>query len=224
MRVLAVDPATQSGWAAGDGDSFERRSVDSGAFRMPKRPTLGERLVIFSDTLRELIEHFKPDLIAYEKPYWPQPKDAQSLLPRLKAALASPNPKAIIAGLVKEIEEDGGPQISVENLQFLQKVEGILIHTATSTPLPGGNGAPTPYEAYASSSWRVTALGYGRAPKGSPPGFLKKAMVARAKQLGYPVGSEDQADAIGILMHALHGAPANARAQFDLLDHAGADL
>lgn len=157
---------------------------------MPKRDVLGERLLIFHDTLTEIIGHYSPELIAYERPYFPQLKP----------------PKAKVEG-----EEDDKPEfkISIHNLIFLQKVEGIVELTATRLRLP--------YEDYASTSWRLTALKMGRAPRDAEPGFLKKAMVRRARQLGYDPKSEDEADAIGILMHALHGEPANKRAQGDLL-------
>lgn len=152
---------------------------------MLKRPALGERLLMFHDTLTEIVEFYRKKepigLIAYELPYWPQP-------PKVGAP---------------------PPKISAENLQFLQKVEGILQMTATRLKIP--------YEGYWPASWRVTALGMGFAPKGSPDGTLKKMMVQRAKALGFHVNSEDEADAIGILMHSLHGKPANARNQPDLL-------
>lgn len=190
MKVMALDQASATGYAVGDGDSFERRTVESGIFKMPKRPVLGERLVIFADTLTELIDHYHPELIAYETPYSPPPFNP-------KALNAKPN------------------KVSIETLNMLQKIEAMLIYVATKKGLP--------YESYVSASWRVTALGMGRAPKGSPDGTLKKMMVARAKALGFKVESEDEADAIGILLHALHGKPASARAQADLLDM-GTDL
>lgn len=188
MRILALDQATQSGWAFGDEHSFEAKTVDSGIFRMPKRPFLGERLLIFGTTLNELMDFHKPDLIAYERPYWPQPRKK------------------------KDSDEDEKSKVSVEVLQFLQKVAGILEFMASWKGLP--------YESYASSSWRKTAVGYGYAPPGAEPDHMKKAMVRKARILGYDPKSFDQADAIGILLHALHGPPANARAQIDLLEMA----
>lgn len=209
--ILALDQATQSGWAVGDEKAIDDRKIESGIFKMPKRPFLGERLVIFRTTLNELIDFYKPRMIAFERPYWPQRRDPAALLPRLKAAIHKP---AILHSIISEIENDHAPQISAENLQFLTKVEGMIEEAATARGLP--------YEAYASSSWRVTAIGYGRAPKGAEKDHMKKAMVARAKALGYKPNSDDEADAIGILLHALTGEPAMKRAQGDLLAQAGA--
>lgn len=192
MKVLAIDQASASGWAVGDANSIVDKTVESGVFKMPKRPILGERLVIFHDTLSELIEFYRPTLIAYETPYSPPPF----------------NPHAPGAAEKRS-------KISVETLNLLQKIEGMLIFTATKHNVE--------YESYMSASWRVTALGMGRAPKGSDPGILKRMMVAKARALGFEPGSEDEADAIGILIHATMGKPAAARAQFDLLDMA-ADL
>lgn len=88
--------------------------------------------------------------------------------------------------------------------EFLLKLAGIVGLVAAKRLLP--------VEEYGPSSWRKTALGHGH------PDEPKKAMRLRAKQLGYNVEVDDESDAIGILMHALHGPPANARAQTDLLD------
>ena len=59
-------------------------------------------------------------------------------------------------------------------------------------------------------------------PAGAVTDF-KKLMMAQARRLGYAVADDNEADAIGMLIHMLHGAPANARAQMDLLDRV-ADL
>jgi len=215
MRILALDAATQTGYAVGDNRSLENRSIESGIFKMPKRDVLGERLVIFHDTLSELIEHYKPDLIAYERPYVPAPGAPRGavMVERAVAILSRSASIGQAVGILRaEAKKDGPPPIDVNTLNFLQKVEGMLIYTATARKLP--------YEAYASASWRKTALGYSRAPKGSPDGFLKKAMKTRAVGLGFDPQSYDESDAIGILIHALHGPPANERAQGDLLEMA----
>lgn len=190
-KILALDQATQTGYAVGDAHSFENRTVESGVFKMPKRTFIGERLLIFETTLIEIVQHYKPVMIVWETPYWPQPRER-------KTKPGEP--------------EDDRVRVSAEVLQFLQKVEGVLQKTVASLQLPG--------ESYYPASWRKTALGYGRKPYGAPADHMKKAMVARARQLGYAPGSEDEADAIGILMHALHGPPANERAQGDIFKQA----
>lgn len=216
MRVLALDQATQSGWAVGNQDSFQDRTVDHGVFRMPKRMTLGERLISFDDQLVERIEYFEPDMIAYEEPYWPHPGASRGGLPlglALSLMRQIAKDEIRIEDAIKiasaKADEDDGPKISADTLQFLQKVEAMVQMRAARAAIP--------VECYRSSTWRLTALGMGRAPKGSPPGTLKKMMVAKARALGYQPESEDAADAIGILMHALHGKAAAERAQGDLL-------
>lgn len=184
MRILAIDQATRSGWAFGVECSDEKYQF--GSFRMPKRDAAGERLLIFQDTLVELIERLRPDLVAYEAIYMP---------------VGEHNAKA---------QGDGEKRIkfNVQTMGFLKNLEGVLICTTARY------GIPT--EHFPSSSWRVTALGFGRLPAGSTDDF-KKLMKQRAKALGYAVSDDNESDAIGMLLHMLHGAPANARAQGDLL-------
>lgn len=158
-----------------------------GSFRMPKRDDNGERLVIFRDGLVGLIEEHQPDLIAYEQPYMP---------------LGTPQKVA------KGGEAQRAP-FSPKTISFLLHIEGVLIETTARHLVPT--------EHYPSSSWRTTALGMGRLPPGAQQGEFKRMMIRRAKALGYEVADDNEADAIGILMHLLMGAPAAKRAQGDLL-------
>lgn len=220
MKILALDQATKTGWAVGDETSLERRAIEFGVFKMPKRDVLGDRLMIFRSTLNEIIDHYQPELIAYERPYWPQPGAPRGFVAigKVIARLRSGSSAGSIIGWLNavEAEEGGPPKISADTLQFLQKVEGLVITTATERHLP--------YEGYASQSWRKTAVGYGHAPPGAEDEHMKKAMMAKAKLLGYKPDSYDESDAIGILIHALHGPPGSARAQGDLLKMAEASL
>lgn len=165
-----------------------------GSFRMPKRDDPGERLVIFRDGLVDLIETHKPDLIAFETPYMP---------------IGLHNAKPVAEGAKARMP------FSPKTISFLKWIEGVLIETTARYGIPTEN--------FPSSSWRVTALGFGRLPPGSEEDF-KKLMVRKAKALGYPVADDNEADAIGMLMHMLHGAPANERAQGDLLAMAAGKL
>lgn len=188
MRILAIDQATRSGWAFGIERSEEKYQF--GSFRMPKRDASGERLVIFRDSLVELIERLHPDLVAYEAIYMPVGEHN-----------AKPGGKQKI-------------RFNVQTMGFLKNLEGVLIETTARY------GIPT--EHFPSSSWRVTALGYGRMPANAPDDAdFKKLMKAKAKQLGYDVKDDNESDAIGMLIHMLFGAPANARAQGDLLTRVG---
>lgn len=157
-----------------------------GSFRMPKRDETGERLVIFRDGLVGLIEANQPDLVAYETPFFPVGNQA--------SAAGEPGKK--------------GARFNVNTIKLLHNLEGVLIETTARYSIPT--------EHFPSSSWRVTALGYGRLPAGSQEDF-KKLMIKRARMLGYDVKDDNEADAIGMLMHMLHGGPAAKRAQGDLL-------
>ena len=113
-------------------------------------------------------------------------------------------------GNTKEKQDGGsrGARFSIVTTKFLHNLEGVLIEATARHSIPT--------EHYPSSSWRVTALGFGRRQPGSTENF-KQLMMKRCRALGYDVKDDNEADAIGLLLHLLHGAPAAARAQGDLL-------
>lgn len=189
MRILAIDQATRSGWSFGEERSTAR--YEFGSFRMPKRDWKGERLVIFRDSLNDLIERFQPDLVGYERPL------------------------VTMLGSNKTIGDKQKP-FNLETIQFLLNLEGVLIETTARHSIQT--------EHYPSSSWRKTALGMGRLPPGAPQGEFKRMMIRRANALGYDVKDDNEADAIGILLHMIFGAPAATRAQGDLLAMESAKL
>lgn len=176
------------------GDERSDAKYHFGSFRMPKRDDPGERLVIFRDGLAELIEKYHPDIAAYETPFFPVGGESRPASPEQKPKRAAFNPKVI---------------------RFLLQLEGVLIETTARHSIPT--------EHFPSSSWRVTALGMGRLPAGAPEDF-KALMKKRARLLGYDVADDNEADAIGILIHMLHGGPAAKRAQGDLLAMESAKL
>lgn len=222
MRILALDQATMTGWAVGDGRSLdpcargEPATIDFGRFKMPKRSVQGERLHIFRASLAERVDYFKPELIAAEEPYWPPPGEAsdQTIIGGFMAAQDAIGRRDWRAALAifknYSAKNTKRPKTSSDVLQFLQRIYGVLEEFASDVGLP--------LETYRSPSWRKTALGHGF------PENPKKAMILRARNLGLKVEGDDDADAIGILIHALHGEPANARAQGDLLEMARASL
>lgn len=195
IRILCIDQATRSGWSFGIEHSQERYLF--GSFRMPKRDAPGERLVIFRDGLEELIIAHRPDILAYESPFVPVGQQGQ------------------------QPEKGPGPRraaFNVNTIKFLLNLEGVLLEVASRHDLTA--------EHYPSSSWRVTALGMGRLPPGAADAGMdfKKMMKTKARQLGYEVADDNEADAIGILIHMLNGPPAAARQQGDLLAMAGSGL
>lgn len=197
MKALALDQSTVTGWALGEDHSQEKYLF--GSFRMPKRDDNGERLVIFRDGLVDLIETHKPDIIALETPFFPVGE--QAMRPE-KPGTGKPRRAAF----------------NVKTIRFLLNLEGVLRETAARHDVPT--------EDYPSSSWRVTALGMGRLPPGAADAGMdfKKMMKQKARALGYDVRDDNEADAIGILLHCLHGAPAAQRAQGDLLSMAAGGL
>lgn len=199
LKGLTLDQATQTGWAAGTGRDLENRTIEFGLLRIPKRDDPGERLKIFRQNLIDLIDYSKPDLVGYETPYWPRPPTKDQLN-----------------------DPDFAPpsNINQETLQFLQWVRAIVMTTCAEMSVP--------CEHYAPSSWRKTAIGFGRAPKIDPitnakpdSEFMKRAMKKRAESMGYTIDAFDESDAIGMLIHLLAGKPALERMQGDLLQHAG---
>ena len=176
FSVLAIDQATTSGWAFGDG-----KSTIFGHLKMPKRRD-GERLSWLFDQLSALIDLHQPDLIVHEEAFFPV----------------------------------GSGQFNTKTISWLQKVEGVVMLAAARKYRD--------LECYPSSTWRMSFLGYARKPKGASADFMKRATIARVKLLGYNGVTNDEADAIGLLHHALHGEPAMLRRQGDLLAMAAKDL
>lgn len=199
VRVLALDQATQTGWATGTGRDLEDKTIAFGLLRIPKRDDPGERLKIFRQNLIDLIDFYKPDLVAFETPYWPRPPTKEQL---------------------NDPDFEPPSNINQETLQFLQWVRAIVMTTCAEMSVPS--------EHYAPSSWRKTAIGFGRAPKIDPltnakpdSEYMKRAMKKRAESMGYAIEAFDESDAIGILIHALSGKPAVSRMQDDLFQSAG---
>lgn len=208
MKVLAFDQATSlTGWAAGS-NRTERGGFDFGSIRVPKREAFGERLAYLHGTIAKLIERYQPDMLAFEEPFFPVARhDAVSARAPGGRSFLPPEAEPEAAG-------GRGASFNAETVKQLQMVKGTIITLAALYSIPA--------EGYASSQWRVTLLGYGRPPKGSPPTFdFKREARKRVQALGYDVDVDDQAEAIGILMHALHGPQAAARAQGDLLSMIG---
>lgn len=199
--VLAFDQATLTGWTFG-GTKIELKDWQSGHFQSPKRPEVGERLLIVYDSARSLIERFKPDLMAWEIPYdptWDAVNDAR-------------------AGKEQRVFANR------DTMNFLQQVAGAIQMAAAR------HGVPT--EAYPPQSWQATlklpppppsvaeelAAMTDERKRFAAKRKWKKAEIVRAVQrLGGDVKTSDEADAWGICLHACRGKPAVKRAQGDLL-------
>ena len=69
MRVLGVDPGlTRCGVGVVDGaPGRPLQLVHVGVIRTPPDDELGRRLMVIADTLAELIEHHRPDVVAVER-------------------------------------------------------------------------------------------------------------------------------------------------------------
>lgn len=200
-KVLALDQATTSGWCFG-GTKIDLKDWQIGRFQAPKRPEVGERLLIVFDSTRALIERFKPDLMAFEAPYDPT-----------YDAIADAR-----AGKEQRVFANR------DTMNFLQQVAGAIQMAAAR------HGVPT--EAYPPQSWQSTlklpppppslveevAAMPDEKKRFAAKRKWKKAEIVRAVQrLGGMVDTSDEADAWGICLHACHGKPAVKRAQGDLL-------
>ena len=206
-KVLALDQATRTGWCVG-GTQLPFAEWQFGFFKAPPRDELGERLLIVYDTVRGLIKEHKPDLVAYETPYDPT------------------------YDVVEALKQGKTPRTTGTNrgtMNFLQQVRGAVAMAAARTS--------TPTEEYTPQSWAAT-LRLPEAPKiflgkdrltpldgealiTARKKWRKRAIFQRALQFGCLVQIEDEGDAFGICLHALHGRPASERAQLSLLDEAG---
>lgn len=178
FKVLAVDQATATGWAVGDGGP-----ITFGTIKMPKRPD-GERLQFLYYHLMGLVEVHKPDQVVFETPFFPV--------------------------------GSAGAKFNTATVSWLAKVAGVVQMAAAAFAVPS--------EDYAPSTWRLSFLGYGRKPKGTSDKYMKDQTLAKVRLLGFQAKNTDEADAIGLLHHALYGEPAMLRRQGDLLEMAAKDL
>lgn len=188
--VLAIDQSsTNNGWTFGS-TSLDLKAWTTGKFRVPKRPEIGERLIIMEDTLLELIDRFDPDLLVHEKPFDPTWSEA----------------KADHAG--KPVRR----QFNRKTMQLLQKVEGVVLMAAARRGLA--------VEAYEARSWQATLNLPKVAYDPSDANAKKKLVRQAVRMMGANVETFDEADSWGICYHALHGKPGMERAQHDLFERA----
>lgn len=110
----------------------------------------------------------------------------------------------------------GGARFNPDVIRWSAKVEGVIEMAASAVGCP--------LDVYSPDAWRGTLLGYSRRPKGSEKDHMKVAVIQRLRSFGHKIENDDQADAIGLMYHALHGAPASARKQGDLLAMASGNL
>lgn len=215
MRVLSFDQATATtGWAFGNEDSTTRENSNNrysfGTIKAPKRDEFGERLAAIWRAIHHLITTLQPDAIGYEEPYFPMQGAGG-----FKTKTAFKPAQGFLPAEVDQHQDEHAEKarFNPETLKQLQMVKGILITQAALHGIPVYGCTP--------SQWRVTVLGYGRAPKGAEGDYMKKAVLRKLQTMGFEVTSHDASDAIGILIHTLHGKQAAARKQGDLLDLAG---
>lgn len=205
LKALVFDQSTTvSGWASGTVDDVTSRKCKSGTIRNPKREHLGERLAYLHVAAAKLIEEHQPDMIGVEEPFFPV-----NMSPKVVPGGFVPASGFLNAEVRQEAAPVRGAAFNPDTIKALQMVKGTIITLAALYSLP--------CEVYAPASWRKTLLGIARAPKGSEDNIMKKLCRQRVKAMGYDTGSEDEAEAIGILVHALTGPEAAKRAQGDLL-------
>lgn len=209
MKVLAFDQSSSTtGFAIGESGG-DPRSYQFGSIKIPKREAFGERLAILHAELVKLIERSEPDLVAYE--------DTVLMLHGQGGVVRSQfGQRGFLPDGVPEAGEKARHAFNPDVMMKLQQVKAIVI------TVPALYGIPT--EGYASATWRKVVLGYARPPKGAPDRFMKIEVRRRMKALGYETGGDDESDALGVLMCALHGPEASRRAQGNLLEMAGASL
>ncbi len=196
MRILTLDQSTRTGWALGSDEKDADGKAPKFLFGSFRMPK--------RDDPGERLVIFRDGLVELIDKYQP-------------TIAAYETPFFPVGNVPEKDKQDGKGRaaFNVNTIKFLHNLEGVLIETTARY------GIPT--ESVTSSSWRVTALGMGRLPQGSQQDF-KTLMKKRARMLGYDVADDNEADAIGILLHELYGPPAAKRAQGDLLSMVAGQL
>ncbi len=199
--LLGMDASTSVvGWAAGS----ETTKFLSGSITAPKNLTLGERLNLIYSEVDSLVLRVAPDLIMVEEPFFPIDMQRGFDKPAAPGEQGEPAPKKKRAAF------------DPATIKALQKVAGILEAVAAKHSIP--------LDFCQSQAWRRTFFGFGAAPKGDPSWDWKREAIRRARALGYDPQNADEAEAIGVTYHGLHGAPAAERKQGDLLAMAKSSL
>lgn len=205
MRILAFDQSSRTGWASG-ADNVPMKQWSVGMFRAPRRPEEGERLIIVEDSVLELIDRFSPNLLVFETPYDPSWDNARRL----------------------QKGDDVRVEYSRSTMNFLISVRAAIIMAAARRSIPT--------EDYGTRTWRsILKLPPPPIPpthdsRGNPmtPAkarewqrkWIKAATLKKVRAMGIAAETEDQADAAGLCLYALHGKPAAARGQNDLFEMA----
>lgn len=71
MRILGIDPGyALVGFGIIDYDGYNSKIVDYGVISTPKEETLPNRLFIIYQTLKKIIETFKPDVVSVEELFY----------------------------------------------------------------------------------------------------------------------------------------------------------
>ena len=79
MKILGIDPGLQvCGYACMEAGDGEEKLVEAGVFRTPNDLLLAERLNRIAADVSEILENFKPDIVAVEELYshYAHPKTA----------------------------------------------------------------------------------------------------------------------------------------------------
>ena len=194
MNILGLDQATTTGWAVCPDDpaQFTPEVVRLGHFKAPKRPLQSERLAHIHRSLTDLVGRFDPGLIVIEQPFFPWQGTGGSAAPAADGA----EPK--------------------RSKWTFNKDTVIWLHMIKGVPR-AFCGAPTiPFEDSPPQSWRKTFTGWGFAPQGEDENWMKREVMALAKKQGFEPSIQDEADALGVLKHAIVGPPGHKRRQGDL--------
>lgn len=191
-KIIALDQASTTGWACGfdDPERFTPEFVVKGHFRAPKRPLDSERLAHIHASVIELARRFEPSLIVIEEPFFPW--------------------QGTGGAQAKEGEEGKRSkwQFNLTTVKWLQMVKGVVLSVCGELSIP--------FEEYPPQSWRKTFTGWGFAPQGEDENWMKREVLAIARRQGFEPAIQDEADALGILKHAIAGPPGHQRRQGDL--------
>ena len=71
MRILGIDPGyALVGYGIIDYDGYKQEIVDYGVISTPKEETLPNRLYVIHQTLKRIIEIYKPDVVSVEELFY----------------------------------------------------------------------------------------------------------------------------------------------------------
>lgn len=188
MRILALDVSTNVGWAL-FAAPMPGSELLLGTYRVPSSESAddyGFRTIALESWLEDRIKEHEPDVIAFESPFIPMTPNWNVVLGMLSRVLA-PGVMGAVRAAVAKVQGKNG----FVTTQHTLRLQISLANTIETTAARRGIRVLE----VASMSAKKELTGSGRAQK--------ETMIIAAKDRGWPIKNQHEADACGVGLVAI---------------------